>query len=123
MKRIALVIVLLALFIVAGILSMYVGAPMDVSDLRNSKGGKVKVVGSYGGHYVTNGYVYILLVGQDGYTIVGVIPYKQVLKLAGPYFQFGDTLIVEGIYDPSRKTLNITAILKGCHSAYYNPVK
>ncbi|MEM1598826.1 MAG: hypothetical protein QXI07_09990, partial [Pyrobaculum sp.] len=68
-------------------------------------------------------YLYLILRGRDGFTIKAVVPYQEVLKLAGPSFTFSDEVVVEGVYNPATRTLNITTILKGCHSAYYNPLK
>jgi len=68
-------------------------------------------------------YLYLVLRGRDGFTITAYVPYREVLKVAGPSFQFSDEVVVEGVYDPASHVLNITTILKGCHSAYYAPVK
>lgn len=114
---------LAAVFLAAGVASLYLGSPKDVSDLKNFRGGFVKVSGQLVEYGREGDYIYLILRGRDGFTIKAVVPYKEVLELAGPSFQFSDEVVVEGVYDPATRTLNVTAILKGCHSAYYAPVK
>ncbi len=36
------------------------------------------------------------------------VPYREVLKVADSSFQFGDEVVVEGVYNPATSTLNIT---------------
>lgn len=121
MNKLALVLSLLAVFIAAGVASLFVGAPLDVSDLKNSAGGKVRVAGEYVSSYVEGGRLYILLRGRDGFLITAVVPYSDVVKRYGPVFKFSGTVVLEGVYYPANKTLAVSSILQGCHSAYYNP--
>ncbi|MEM1615164.1 MAG: hypothetical protein QXP31_06265 [Pyrobaculum sp.] len=123
MKRWVFALALSAVFLAAGIMSLYVGTPRDVSDLKNFAGGKVRVSGQLVEYGKDGDYLYLILRGRDGFTIKAVVPYQEVLKLAGPSFTFSDEVVVEGVYNPATRTLNITTILKGCHSAYYNPLK
>jgi len=114
---------LVAVFLAAGIASLFVGTPKDVSDLKNFPGGKVRVSGQLVEYSREGDYIYLILRGRDGFTIRAVVPYDTVVRLAGPSFQFSGEVVVEGFYNPATRTLNITTILKGCHSAYYAPVK
>ncbi|AET33099.1 hypothetical protein [Pyrobaculum ferrireducens] len=123
MKRWVLAGVLIAVFLAAGIASLYIGTPRDVSDLERFSGGKVRVSGKLVTYGKSGDYLYLILEGRDGFRITAVVPYVEVLKVAGPSFQFSDEVVVEGFYNPSTRVLNITTILKGCHSAYYAPVK
>ncbi|ABP50512.1 MAG: hypothetical protein OWQ51_05860 [Pyrobaculum arsenaticum] len=123
MKRWVFAAALISIFLVAGVMSLYIGTPMDVSDLKNFKGGKVRVSGKLVDYGRAGDNLYLILRGRDGFTITALIPYQEVLKVAGPSFQFSDEVVVEGVYNPANKTLYITTILKGCHSAYYAPVK
>jgi hypothetical protein len=123
MRRWIFVGALVAVFLAAGIMSLYVGTPKDVSDLKNSAGGKVRVSGQLVEYGRSGDYLYLVLRGRDGFTVTAYVPYGEVLKVAGPSFQFSDEVVVEGIYNPATRTLNITTILKGCHSAYYAPLK
>jgi len=123
MKRLVFVGALIAVFLAAGIMSLYVGTPRDVSDLKSFPGGKVRVSGYLVEYGRSGDYLYLVLRGRDGFTITAYVPYREVLKVAGPSFQFSDEVVVEGVYDPASRVLNITTILKGCHSAYYAPVK
>ncbi|MEL9991368.1 MAG: hypothetical protein QXP98_07730 [Thermoproteus sp.] len=124
MRGVVVAAVLAAVFAAVGLLSVYMGSPMDVSDLAKLKGPpvSVKVSGAFGGYWMSNGYVYIKLVGRDGFSIIAVAPYSEIVKRAGTSFQFSNTVVVEGIYNPATRTLNVTTILQGCHSAYYSPV-
>ncbi|MFN3803816.1 MAG: hypothetical protein ACK4SY_02035 [Pyrobaculum sp.] len=121
MRRLVLIIALAAVFLAAGIMSLYVGSPKDVSDLKNFPGGKVRVSGVLVDYGREGDYLYLTLRGRDGFTIRAVVPYMEVVKMAGPQFQFDREVVVEGVYSPATRTLNITTIIKGCHSAYYAP--
>jgi hypothetical protein len=122
MKRLVFIGALVAVFLAAGIMSLYIGTPKDVSELKDFPGGKVRVSGQLVEYGRSGDYLYLVLRGRDGFTIVGYVPYREVLKVAGPSFQFSDEVVVEGVYDPETRTLNVTTILRGCHSAYYAPV-
>ncbi len=123
MNRLVLALALAALFITAGVMSLYAGVPKDVSDLKNHPGGKVRVSGVLLNYGVEGDSLYLLLAGRDGFTIRAVVPYLEVVRVAGANFQFDREVVLEGYYDPAARRLNVTTILKGCHSAYYAPTK
>ncbi|MEM1598182.1 MAG: hypothetical protein QXI07_06735, partial [Pyrobaculum sp.] len=97
MKRWVFALALSAVFLAAGIMSLYVGTPRDVSDLKNFAGGKVRVSGQLVEYGKDGDYLYLILRGRDGFTIKAVVPYQEVLKLAGPSFTFSDEVVVEGV--------------------------
>ncbi len=70
--------------------------------------------------WVDDGKVYLVLGGEEG-RITGVIDEGYLLARYGAAYTFESEVVVEGYYNPSNRTLMVTTILRGCHSAYGQP--
>ncbi|AET32232.1 hypothetical protein [Pyrobaculum ferrireducens] len=95
----------------------------DVSTLRGVKTpGEYVVSGALRGVEITDRYVVLRLAG-GGFEITAVGDRRGMEALYGPITpaSFENTVVVRGVYYPANRTLVITAILRGCHSAYGQP--
>jgi len=115
--------VLFAAFAAIGYYAVKSSSYMTVSQvLKLDHEAKVTVRGYLARLLTEDGKLYLLL--KDPETdakLVAVADIKFIEDRYGPiqYLQWDpNNIVVEGIYDPTTKTLTITNILQGCHSSY-----
>ncbi len=68
--------------------------------------------------------LYLVLEGRDGSRVVAVVDADYIERKYGPvqYLRWDpERVVLQGIYDPSTRTLRVTEILQGCHSGYGQP--
>ncbi len=130
MKRIKLFIAAIALFTVftvVGVLAVRSSSYMDIDDLvKLDRPAKVTVKGVLANLYYdpTTRTLYLYMKGKNGATVVALLDANYVEEKYGPiqYLRWDpNNIVVEGIYDPSTKTLRVLNILSGCHSSYSQP--
>ncbi|AEA12566.1 hypothetical protein TUZN_1086 [Thermoproteus uzoniensis 768-20] len=107
---------LLALISNAGIL--------DVSRLAQIKEpAYVTVSGKVAAVDIGSKYVVLRLVGDNGFAVTALINKTTLYALYGPVTpsSFESVVVVRGLYLPGNDTIVVSAVLRGCHSAYAQP--
>ena len=121
-------IALFAVFMGMGYLAVKSSSYMDVSQvLQLDYQAKVTVRGRLVqlNYDPQTGKLYLLLEGNNGDKLLAIADIKIIEDKYGPiqYLKWDrDNIVLQGVYNPSQKTLTITNILEGCHSSYQQPV-
>ena len=120
----------LGLLVVFGAVGFYATSSssyIDVSKLIHMKPGTYMVRGDVQSWTVQNldgeRYLVLVLKGKEGDTITALVPVSYIERKYGPLSQVIITngeMVVKGYWNG--KVLKVSEILKGCHSAYNQPV-
>lgn len=112
-----IVVLLVAAMTSVAVLSLATARPLDVSELpRSGPPINVKVSGELVRYELINGSIMMVLKGRDGSSIIAVmrgVDYAQARIGSGRGF-----VVLEGVYYPEKGLLEVTRVLRGCHTAY-----